>query len=155
MKDYQNALNTLSSQVDNFSAAGSDLKYADGGELNCGVASINGPSHEDGGVPIFAGKKQIAEVEGGESMFVVKKSVAGTAAAQEALQRISDLNVAGGGNKLSDNNITSSFDFDYLKLARLFGEQINRQPVQTFVTSADVDNAITLENVKRRTFTLN
>lgn len=155
LKDYQNALNTLSSQVDNFLAAGSDLKYADGGELNCGVASINGPSHEDGGVPIFAGKKQIAEVEGGESMFVVKKSVAGTAAAQEALQRISDLNVAGGGNKLSDNNITSSFDFDYSKLARLIGEQINRQPVQTFVTSADVDNAITLENVKRRTFTLN
>ena len=65
------------------------------------------------------------------------------------------MNVAGGGNKLSDNNITSSFDFDYSKLARLIGEQINRQPVQTFVTSADVDNAITLENVKRRTFTLN
>jgi hypothetical protein len=62
-------------------------KFEDGGGID-----ISGPSHAGGGVPVSIGGQPVAEVEGGEKLFVMKKSAAG------AIEQLSKWNQLFGGN---------------------------------------------------------
>ena len=46
-------------------------KFRRGGFID--YSEVDGPSHEDGGVPVVVGGREIAEVEGGEGMFVISR----------------------------------------------------------------------------------
>lgn len=61
-------------------------KFAEGGGIG-----INGPSHAGGGVDVAVGGQTVANVEGGEGLFVMKKT------AFSALKALSGFNQAHGG----------------------------------------------------------
>jgi hypothetical protein len=61
-------------------------KFADGGGIE-----ISGPSHAGGGVDVALGGQTVANVEGGEGLFVMKKSAFG------ALKALSNFNQMHGG----------------------------------------------------------
>jgi chemotaxis protein histidine kinase CheA len=62
-------------------------KFAEGGEIG-----VTGPSHAGGGVDLALGGQTVANVEGGEGVFVMKKS------AYSALKALSSFNQSHGGN---------------------------------------------------------
>jgi chemotaxis protein histidine kinase CheA len=62
-------------------------KFAEGGEIG-----VTGPSHAGGGVDLALGGRTVANVEGGEGVFVMKKS------AYSALKALSSFNQSHGGN---------------------------------------------------------
>ena len=74
-------------------------KFAEGGGIE-----VSGPSHSAGGVPVALGGQTVAEVEGGEGLFVMKKN------AFQSLKALSNYNqtfggrswFGGGGRKLAD-----------------------------------------------------
>lgn len=70
-------------------------KKAEGGEIE-----IGGKSHSQGGEIVTVGGKPVAEVEGGEGLFVMKKN------AYQAIKHYSNINKAFGGKSW---NTTSSF----------------------------------------------
>lgn len=61
-------------------------KFAEGGEI-----SINGKSHAQGGEVVTIGGRPVAEVEGGEGLYVMKKN------AYQAIKQFSAINEAFGG----------------------------------------------------------
>jgi hypothetical protein len=74
-------------------------KFAEGGGIE-----ISGPSHAGGGVPVALGGQTVAEVEGGEGLFVMKKN------AFQSLKALSNYNqmfggrswLSGGARRLAD-----------------------------------------------------
>ena len=67
--------------------AKSPPKFADGGGIEVG-----GPSHSGGGVDVALGGQTVANVEGGEGLFVMKKD------AYQSLKSLSNYNQMFGGN---------------------------------------------------------
>jgi hypothetical protein len=62
-------------------------KFAEGG-----VIDIDGKPHSQGGENVFVGNRLVANVEGGEGLFVMKKN------AYQAISKYSNINKAFGGN---------------------------------------------------------
>jgi hypothetical protein len=57
-----------------------------------GAIDIDGKSHSQGGENVFVGNRLVANVEGGEGLFVMKKN------AYQAINKFSNINKAFGGN---------------------------------------------------------
>jgi DNA repair exonuclease SbcCD ATPase subunit len=62
-------------------------KFEEGGAID-----IDGKSHSQGGENVFVGNRLVANVEGGEGLFVMKKN------AYQAINKFSNINKAFGGN---------------------------------------------------------
>lgn len=82
------AASTLASGLANVARINSTPppKFADGGGIE-----VSGPSHSAGGVPVALGGQTVAEVEGGEGLFVMKKN------AFQSLKALSNYNQLYGG----------------------------------------------------------
>ncbi len=149
--EYEKAMEALNKNIDAMSATGGK-KYATGGaiEIGSGLYQVSGPSHSQGGVPIRVGNTQIAEVEGIEKMFAVNKMAANDPEMMAALARASDVNARYSGVPLLDGGSTDGFTLDYDLLAAKIGSQINRRPVETFVTHRAVKSAYEITQMHKR-----
>ena len=107
---------------------------------------INGPSHAQGGVPVYGAGGKFAEVEGGEAI-INKRS---TAMFKPVLSAI---NVAGGGKKFAQGGLMPSMEriaenagFDINAETNLVSQAIakltDRQPVVVLDTFAEEQNKL-------------
>jgi len=72
-------------------------------QLRRGGKILKGPKHEQGGMPLFKGGQQIAEVEGGETIMT-----AGVADSPVLLAAASRINQLAGGISLDNKRLTST-----------------------------------------------
>lgn len=92
-------------------------KFAEGGGIE-----IGGPSHAAGGVPVQLGGRTVAEVEGGEGLFVMKKN------AFQSLRALSNFNQSFGGKSWLSGG--QRYLADGGAVARTAAPQLDRRSLQ-------------------------
>jgi len=92
-------------------------KFAEGGGIE-----ISGPSHAGGGVPVQLGGRTVAEVEGGEGLFVMKKN------AFQSLRALSNFNQSFGGKSWLSGG--QRYLADGGAVARTAAPQLDRRSLQ-------------------------
>lgn len=145
--EYKKAIDNLSDRIDSL-----PQKYATGGLISMGEGwySATGASHANGGIPLMVGNSQVAEVEGGESIFAVNKHASGDPRMLQALQVASEINKEYSGVPLMPSfDTVPSFELDYEKIAELIGNQINQRPQPTFIKDSDIRFASKIEAMKK------
>lgn len=153
---YEKMMDDLQSALEDYQAAGGEYrgeKFANGGaiELGSGLYSVAGPSHADGGVPISIGNTKIAEVEGIEKMLAINKRAANDPEMIEALNRASAVNSRYTGVPLvTGTPERQGFSLDYDLLAKRIGDQINRRPIETYVTNTSISRAMRIAAQHKR-----
>lgn len=144
---YNKSIQELTNQIDNL-----PQKYATGGLISMGDGWYNttGASHANGGVPLMVGNSQVAEVEGGESIFAVNKRASADPRMLQALRAASEVNKEYSGVSLIPDFATpSEFELDYNKIAQMIGEQINQRPQPTYIKDSDIRFASTIQKMKK------
>lgn len=145
--EYKKSIENLTERINSL-----PQKYATGGLISMGEGWYNttGASHANGGVPLMIGGTQVAEVEGGESIFAVNKRASGDPRMMQALRAASEINREYSGVPFMPNfENTQSFELDYEKIAQLIGNEINQRPMPTFVRDGDIRFATTVEKMKK------
>ena len=107
-------------------------KYADGGGIE-----VSGPSHAGGGVDVALGGQTVANVEGGEGLFVMKKD------AYQSLKALSNYNQMFGGNSWFGGG--KKFLADGGAISRGSTPSIDRRMLQD--TQSSISNAMQSINV--------
>lgn len=147
LNEYNKSIEDLTNQIDSL-----PQKYATGGLISMGAGWYNatGASHANGGVPLMVGGSQVAEVEGGESIFAVNKRASADPRMLQALRAASEVNKEYSGVSLIPDFASSNpFELDYTKIAKMIGEQINQRPQPTYVKDSDIRFASTIQKMKK------
>ena len=153
---YEKMMDDLQNALEDYQAAGGEYrgkKFANGGaiELGSGLYSVNGPSHANGGVAVSIGNTKIAEVEGIEKMLAINKRAANDPEMIEALNRASAVNSRYTGVPLvTGTPERQGFSLDYDLLAKRIGDQINRRPIETYVTNTSISRAMRIAAQHKR-----
>lgn len=153
---YEKMMDDIRSALEDYKAAGGEYrgkKLANGGaiELGSGLYSVSGPSHANGGVAVSIGNTKIAEVEGIEKMLAINKRAANDPEMIEALNRASAVNSRYTGVPLvTSTPERQGFSLDYDQLAKRIGDQINRRPIETYVTSTSISRAMRIAAQHKR-----
>ena len=100
--------------------------------------NINGPSHEEGGVPVTIGNEKIAEVEGGEGALIISRKAMKYKGMKYLLQAVEAMNEAISGGQLEPDKfaeggylgMTEDDKNDYLSYDRIHDEIKNSLDIE-------------------------
>lgn len=100
-------------------------------EQGGGVKAINidGKRHSEGGEDVIVGGKRVANIEGGENMYILKRS------ASDYVNKLSHINQAFGGNSFGGTPVTRAADGGFIQTRS--SDRVNQQ-----MTAIDLANAI-------------
>lgn len=100
-------------------------------EQGGGVKAINitGKLHSQGGEDVVVGGKRVANIEGGENMYILKRS------ASSYINKLSSINEAFGGSSWTGNPVTHAADGGFIQ--RAASKSVSQQ-----MTAIDLANAI-------------